>query len=477
LTEAPALDRSARMSLPAILIYSLGGLPTSALGIAVLVYLSPYFASHLGVPLMAVSGAFVIVRVIDFFVDPLLGMVMDRTRTPIGRYRAWQIIGAPILMLAAYKLFMAPYGIGETYLVGWLLVMYLSTSILDLSRSAWSATLATQYHERSRVFGVLAAVGVLGPVAVLAIPVIAASIHPHETSSVPLMGWFVLVLTPLTIGLASTLTREKVNVDLHSSRFPWRDYLELVRRPALLRLFLGQAAVSLGPNWMSAMYIFFFTQSRGFTAAQASSLLIVYVLAGVAGAPATGYLARKIGKHRALMVTTTAFSLGLCTVMMFPRGNVLAALPMMFWCGFMGSGFGLMIGAMAADFGDQVRLEQGKERISLIYAMLTFATKLAGAISIGLTYWALRAVGFHPAEGAVNSASAIHGLEAIFLIGPIFFVMAGGLCFIGWKLDHIRHGEIRSALEARDAELEASRMVHPINVEAIVELTHRAESG
>jgi glycoside/pentoside/hexuronide:cation symporter, GPH family len=456
------------MSLPAILVYSLGTLPTAALGLSILVYLSPYFATHLGVSLTVVGGAFAIVRGIDFFVDPLLGMIMDRTRTRFGRYRAWQFIGAPILMLATYKLFMAPFGINEVYLVGWLLVLYLGSSILDLSRSAWNATLATQYHERSRVFAILAAIGVLGAVAVLLVPIAAAKFGHSGTSSVPLMGWFILILTPLAIGVAAGFTPERVNVDLHTDRFPLRDYWALVRRPALIRLFLAQVSVSLGPNWMSAMYLFFFTTSRGFTAAQASSLLLVYIFAGVLGAPATGYLARKIGKHRTLMVTTTAFSLGLSTAMLFPRGNVLAVLPMMIWCGFMASGFGLMIGAMAADFGDEIRLEQGKERISLIYAMLSFANKVAGAISIILTYSALSAVGYRAAEGSVNTPAAIHGLEAIFLIGPIFFVMLGGACFIGWKLDARRHSDIRERLDARDAEMATAIIVSAVGVETVV---------
>jgi len=456
------------MSLSAILVYSLGAMPSWGLGLAILVYLSPYLASHLGVHLTTVAAAFAIVRILDFFIDPLLGMIMDRTHTRLGRYRLWQIVGAPILMLAVYRLFMAPFGIGETYLVVWLLVLYLGISILDLSRSAWNATLATQYHERSRLFGIAAAVGILGGVAVLLVPIVAARLLPASASSVPLMGWFLLALTPLTIGVAVALTPERVSVDLHTDHFPLRDYWALVRRPALIRLVLAQLSVSLGPNWMSAMYLFFFTASRGFTAAQASGLLLAYIFAGVLGAPATGYLAQRIGKHRALMVTTTAFSLGLSTAMLFPRGNVLAVLPMMLWCGFMASGFALMIGAMAADFGDEIRLDQGKERISLIYAAISFANKAAGAISIVLTYSALAAVGYRPAEGAVNTPAAIHGLEAIFLIGPIFFVMLGGACFIGWRLDARRHADIRQSLDARDAQIAAAMAAGAASTEAAI---------
>ena len=456
------------MSLPAVLLFSLGTLPTSAIGLAVVIYLSPYFASHLGVPLVVVGGAFSLVRVIDFLVDPLLGMVMDKTRTRIGRYRVWQLIGAPVTMIGCYELFLAPRGIGESYLVVWLFVMYLGSSALDLSRSAWAATLSSQYDERSRVFGVLSAVGVLGNVAILVIPIIAP--HPAGTSgsSVPMMGWFVVAMTPVVIGMSTFFTGERVHPDLHAGVPPWRDYLGLIRKPGLLRLFFGQVAVNLGPNSMSAMYLFFFKVSRGYTEAQASILLLVYLVAGVAGAPSTARLARRIGKHRALLATTTAYSLGLCTVMLFPKANVLAALPMMIWCGFMNAGFGMMISAMAADFGDEIRLDQGKEQLSLIYAVLSLGSKVALAASVFVTYGALAAVGFNAKEGAVNTPAAIHGLEATFLIAPIFFVMLGGACFIGWKLDARRHGDIRERLDARDAEMQAAIIVSTISVETVV---------
>jgi Na+/melibiose symporter-like transporter len=473
-----AAEPTRRMSLPAVMLFSLGTLPTSAIGLAVVIYLSPYFASYLGVPLLVVGAAFGIVRAVDFLVDPALGMIMDKTRTRIGRYRVWQLIGIPVTMIACYRLFLAPRGVGEAYLVVWLFVLYLGSSALDLSRSAWAATLSSDYDERSRIFGVLSAVGVLGNVAILVIPIVAPHPSGGNGSAVPLMGWFVVAMTPVVIGASTFFTGERIHPEVHAGGPPWRDYLGLLRKPGLMRLFLGQVAVNLGPNTMSAMYLFFFKVSRGFTEAQASILLLVYLVAGVAGAPMTASLARRIGKHRALMVTTTLYSLGLCTVMLFPRANVLADAPMMFFCGFMNAGFAMMISAMAADFGDEIRLDQGKEQLSLIYAMLSLGSKVALAASVFLTYGALAAVGFNASEGAVNMPSAIHGLEAIFLIGPIFFVMVGGACFLGWKLDAQRHGEIRAALKARDAELEASRRDHPIAVEAIAELIeHPGRAG
>ena len=109
--------------------------------------------------------------------------------------------------------------------------------------------------------------------------------------------------------------------------------------------------------------------------------------------------------------------------------------------------------------------------------MLSFANKVAGAISIILTYSALAAVGYRPAEGAVNTLQAIHGLEAIFLIGPIFFVMLGGTCFIGWRLDATRHGDIRLRLDARDAEIEAAMAATGASTEAVVIFAETSKPG
>jgi Na+/melibiose symporter-like transporter len=214
---------------------------------------------------------------------------------------------------------------------------------------------------------------------------------------------------------------------------------------------------------MSAMYVFFFTAALGFTAEQSSILLILYILAGVAGAPMTGRIATRFGKHRTLMFTTAAFSFGLCGIVVVIKGNIWTAAPIMLWCGAMASGFDLMIRAMMADVGDEVRLEQGKERLSLLYACITLAAKVAAAFAIGLTYPLLAYLGYNPAEGAVNTPAAIKALEWAFLAGPVVFVLLGGACVAGWKLDASKHAGIRASLEKRDALYEEAPILESVS--------------
>jgi glycoside/pentoside/hexuronide:cation symporter, GPH family len=441
-----------KISLSAIVVFSLSTLPVASLGVVLFVYLPPYLAGHLGVSLAVIGGVWASVRLIDLFVDPLLGYVMDRTVTRFGRYRAWLAAGVPVFMLATYMLFMAPKGITGVYIFVWLFILYLGNSVLQLGQQAWSATLATTYHERSRVFGLSTAVGITAAVVTLLIPVFAPLAGLTSVQGVQAMGWTIVAMTPLGVWLAVWRTPERVNkTTVHA--FVARDYWQIVSKPEVIRLFLAQVALTFGPGWMSAMYIFYFHDARGYSQQQSTILLLIYILVGVAGAPLTARLAGSIGKHRTLMLTTAAFSLALFAIPFVPKANVLAAAPVMAWCGFMAAGFGLTINSMMADVGDEIRLDQGKERISLLYSVLTFASKLTAGFAIGLTFPLLSWFGYSAVEGAHNGPAAIQALQWIFITGPIVLVTLGGVCVWGWKLDATRHAAIRAELDTRDAAL------------------------
>jgi GPH family glycoside/pentoside/hexuronide:cation symporter len=451
-----ATTTAGRTPLSAILIFAIGGLPLSSLNLAMAIAVQPYFAQELGVGLVTIALAFGVVRIIDLGVDLTLALAMDRTRTPIGRYRVWLMAGAPILMLGVYQLFMAKRGIGLGFLIVWLLVYALGLSIVTLARAAWSATLVTRYDERSRFYGVLTAVAVVGLLIAIATGAMADRLGPGWPNSVQMMGWLVLAMIPPCVALTVGLTPEQITPEARLGRAPLKDYWEILKKPELIRLFFSQFALTLGPGWMSNLYLFFFIAARGFTSAQAYILLGVYICSGILGAPLIGLAGARFSKHRTIMAATLCYSVGLCTVLLVPKTSFLLALPVMIWCGFMATGFDLMTNAMMADVGDQIRLEQGKERMALLFALTGVATKLAAAGAVIIAYPLLAAVGYAPTLGAHNSKAALEGLQWVFILGPIFFVVLGGVCFLGWRLDARRHAEIRRELEDRDTRLALS---------------------
>lgn len=442
---------NSRLPLPVVLAFSSTALPIAAIGLVMAVYLPRFFAGQLGLSLAAVGLAFTIVRLIDLAIDPLLGMAMDRTRSRIGRYRPWLLIGGPIVMLAAYMLFMAQPGITETYLVGWLLVLYLGVSILTLSQAAWGASLATDYHDRSRVYGVIQAVGVIGAVLILLLP-LALGKAGEGVNGVHAMGWFCILLIPVTLALCTLITPERVAPEVNTKeQVTLRDYWDLVRRPEMARLIFADLFMALGPGTTAALYLFFFHDARGYSTQQTGVLLVFFIGAGLVGAMFWGWLAQKIGKHRALIVSAVAYAVTQAALMIIPPATMSLAIPGMFSVGFVSSAFVLIVRAMVADVADEVRLETGKERVGLLYALVTTTQKIGSAITVGISFTVLDLVGYNAAEGAANTPEAIRGLELCYVFAPIILVFFGGAAFIGWKLDAKRHAEVRRQLDERDA--------------------------
>lgn len=450
------------------LAFASTSLPVSAAGIALSVYLPRHYASHLGLDLALVGSAFFLVRMIDIPVDGLLGWTMDKTRTRLGRYRVWTILGAPVLMTGLYFLFLAEPGVSRLYFISWLLVLYMGTSILALSHAAWAATLAPQYNDRSRLFGIMTAIGVCGAASVLAIPIVNDGRGVSDAVNVPAMGWFLLLLTPVTAAIVAAFTPEKIAPEIEGHEFRLRDYGALITRPTFMRVLLADLCLALGPGWMSASYLFYFTDARGFTTGQASILLASYILAGIVGAPLMGRLAIRISKHRALMVSSTGFAFTILTFPLIPQGSLLTAFFPLFLAGVFAAGFNVLGRAMTADIADEVRLEQGKERSGLLYAITTMTTKIAGAFSIGLTFFVLSKVGYDARLGAGNTAEAIRNLEWAFLAGPVFFVALGGACMVGYRLGADRHAEIRRQLNERDALYDEAPIVETVTAEAAI---------
>ncbi len=438
------------LSLPAVMAFASGHIPIAALGLAISVHLPRYFASELGLALTVVGASFALVRFVDIPIDAGLGLAMDRTRTRFGRYRVWMALGAPILMFALYMLLSSPAGVGQGYLFGWLLVMYIGYSGVYLSHLAWAGRIAPTYKERSRVFGAITGLGVFGAMAVLLIPVFLSSQGATDAQSVQAMIWFIIGATGLSTLLVVVVSPEKIAKD-QATRFQLKDYWALLTRPNILRLLAADLFVTLGPGWMAAIYLFYFTDSLGFTLAQSNLLLMIYIGAGFVGAPLAAWLANRLSKHRALMVNTTIYSLGLILLPTMPKGEFLIFGLAMFLVGAMAAGFTVMIRAITADIADEIRLESGREWMGLMYAMTTATSKLATASSIFLTFSVLAAVGYQAKAGSVNTPEAIRGLELAYIVGPIFFVMIAGACFIGYNLTAEHHAEIRRKLDEQDA--------------------------
>ena len=190
---------------------------------------------------------------------------MDRTQTSLGRYRPWIMLGAPILMAALWALFQAKPGIGTGYLISWLLVLYLGQSILTIgpislgrqSRARLRRTLTRFWRHRHRQCSWHArSSACTGPRDI--------GWHPRKGRR-SCHGLVHCRPDPMRRGLWRLCAHLNRFIPASTAGLRFADVWALVTKPDLVRLFLAQLTLTLGPGWMTALYIFFFTVALGFS--------------------------------------------------------------------------------------------------------------------------------------------------------------------------------------------------------------------
>jgi Na+/melibiose symporter-like transporter len=278
----------------------------------------------------------------------------------------------------------------------------------------------------------------------------AAVWHKSIAEGVQAMGWFIIAITPLTILLCVLVVGEPEQIEARH-RIGLGDYWTMLARPSLLRILGSDLALALGPAITAALYIFFFTQVLGFTRTQTTVLLLIYIAAGLPGAPTWAVIAKRLGKHQTVMLGCVLYGFAQALVFVLPRGNMSLMIPGMFFAGFVVSCFTFLIRAMVADISDEVRLEMGKDRAALLYGLITSTSKVGSTLSVITTFSILSAFGFNAKEGVVNTGLPLDALIACYVIVPVLTMFVGAAALWGYKLDQTSHDGIREQLAVRDA--------------------------
>jgi len=463
-SPVPAAPTAPRRSNAVLAAFAGPCLPYAAVGLPLAVSLPAFYSQYVGLELAAVGLAFLLVRMIDIFFDPVIGWGMDRTKSKWGPYRTWLTIGTPVLMLAVAFIFFVQPGAGFGYLFFWLLILYLGFSITTLAQLAWGAVLAPQYDERSRLYGWWQAANIIGVLIALFIPtvVLQAGWGTYE-DGVRAMGWFILIGLPVTLITAVVFAPEPqvVRQQPHGALKAWVALFKraVVRKVLLCDLFLG-----IAPGITGALLFFYFESIKGFDRGSSQIFMVLYFVAGLLAAPFWSWLAVKLGKDRALQIASVAFAILYGLVGFLPSAGFnivsLAGVKIGF-DGFAVTGVGLFIAglpyaagllltrAMMADVADEVRLDTGEDRMGLLFSFLSLTTKLGYAISVGVLI-ILGWVGFDQTPGAVNDARALTTLTLLFLAVPTVLLFAAAWALNRYPLDRPRHAVVRARLAQRD---------------------------
>ncbi len=424
--------------------------PMGGLGLPITVYLPPLYAKEVGIGLATVGFVFMITRIWDVVTDPIMGIVIDRYDTRWGRRRHWIVLSVPILLVAAYFVYFPEPGVSSTYLLVWMLILYIGFTMLTIAHQSWGAELSADYDERSRIYGWREVAIILGMVSVLGLPAILdLTVDASAFDRVGAMGWFLIITLPITALAAVMLVPDHVEPVKHGEQAEWREALKILfTNWTLGRIVIADMFTSLAIGIIGSTYIFLATfvwQLERFS----SLLLLAYFVMGFVGMPFWMWLARGWSKHKALGAALVWSMVAQLVYLIPGEGDFWLATFATLFLGFAFGAGPFLLRAMMADVCDKDRLDTGHNRTALLYALLTTTAKVGAAVSVGITYSLLALVGFDPAHD--NSPEAIEGLRLIFALLPIAFLVAAFALIWNYPIGSAEQADIRRRLMEKQA--------------------------
>ena len=412
---------NAVLRYPALFAYGLFGIPLAMAALPLYVHLPKFYGDHLGVPLAALGGMLLVLRLADGVLDPLLGAWSDRARSR----KRLIALAVPLLAIGMAALF-APQVEGHAALLVWLGValaaVYFAFSLATINHNAWGAELSADPVERTRITAVREGLALLG--------VVIASIAPAlmggdggEAMGLPRFAFaFALLLfacAAITLTAAPAVERvpDRRGFMFAEMAAPLAD--PMFRR--LLATFMANGIASAIPATLVLFYIADVLQAE----ARQGLFLALYFIAGAAGMPLWLRLSARIGKVRAWGVAMVVAIVAFVWAAFLGAGDATAFAIV---CALSGLALGADLALPPSLLADVIGRDGRMHATGAYFGLWTLATKLNLALAAGIALPLLGALGYTP---GARDAAAVHALALIYAAAPCLLKL-GAICALYW---------------------------------------------
>ncbi len=277
------------LTYPALFAYSLFGLPLAMVALPIYVYVPQFYAAQFGLSLTLIGSALLIARILDAFIDPAIGVLLDRQRSRFG-YSHFLAMSLPLLSIGFIALF-HPLQIESVSPFIWflcsLLIVYLGFSLATISYQSWGAALTQAQSQRSRLTAMREGSGLVGVIIAAALPSFAGM------NSLSLI--FLLTLLASAWLLLSVAPRPEKAPPLNNTPIDWL----LPFRNSKFRWLFGVFMINGIAAAIPATLFLFFANDYLALPQYAGLFLVAYFLAAALSMPLWVALAKRWGEKKA----------------------------------------------------------------------------------------------------------------------------------------------------------------------------------
>jgi GPH family glycoside/pentoside/hexuronide:cation symporter len=399
------------LTFPGLLAYGLFGMPLALVALPIYVYVPQFYAERFGLSLALIGGALLLARILDAFVDPAIGLWIDKRRNGTG-FRHFVAMSLPLLICGFVALFhppgfasMQPFAwFPYAWLMGSLVVVYLGFSLATIAYQSWGAALTQERAQRSRLSAIREACGLAGVIIAAALPGVAGIGWLSSLFIVTLLAaaYVLLVHSPrphAAVPDISGITRiAALFAPFRNLRFRW-----------LFSVFTVNGIAAAIP----ATLFLFFANDRLALPQYAGLFLVLYFIAGAASMPLWVAVAKRQGERRAWLASMALAIATFVWAYTLTSGAATAYAVICILSGFaLGADLALPPALLAAVIGHAGDI--GK-REGAYFGIWNWATKINLALAAGISLPLLQLLGY---QNGTTDPQGLHALALGYALLP-----------------------------------------------------------
>lgn len=432
--------------------YSLPAFGSAMVLISVGVYLPKFYTDELLVAPALLSWVFLLGRFWDAVTDPVMGYMSDRTRTRWGRRRPYFLLSALPIAVLFYLIWTPAPSLSESQLFFHLLLCYLGLytfwTVFNIPYISLGAEMATNYHDRTRIYGGRQAFFLAGTAAGTLAPVFFVKFVGEAREGYSSMALVCGGMAMLLVVFAFFRLREN---PAHQSEDPLPFFeglrVTLRNRAFVILLFVYLIAV-VGSSFLAML-----TPYIAEYVIQASWVIPYVVLSYMGGAvasmPLWVRLARWKGKNRAWTLAMLLGAAGYFTSFSYHEGTWMLWIVLAAVVGSAAGCTSALGNAIVADVVDSDELQTGKRREGAFFGIVALLDKAAVGLAAFIGLRGLQAFGYQP--NVEQTETVIFGMKLLYCLLPGFCHIAALLLFQRFPMTPEVHARIRAQLDAREA--------------------------
>ena len=409
-------------------------------------FLSYYLSSVLGLKAGFLLLLTPIARIWDGINDPMMGTVVDNTRTKFGKYRPWIVIGALSNAIVLFLLFTS-FGMSGTKLYVYIGVMYIlwgmTNTMADIPYWSMIPSFTSEEKERNLVSTVARTFSGLGQGIItiltpLIVPKLASGMDKVTDKGYSASGfskWALICGIALVVfALVCVLTTKETNVVYgEKKKFSFKQIFRVLKSNDQLIIFMVFAMLS-NAGWYltSSTATYYFADSLGKTEAQ-SLFQTIGAVGSVLGLLVIPVLSVKFTKR-------TIYSISLCTciigyALMLLFSSIVKITLALDFCYIIASiGISSMFVSQTiflADIVDYGEYKNGERNESITFSMKGFLQKMAYTLQTVVLFGSLSLMNYNAQNDAGNGFNDFTktGIGVVAFGVPIIFMFASLLVF------------------------------------------------